>query len=99
MALEPPSRKGRISHLSGELALRFPRRRGWMGARFRLPLQRLCGFRSAIGGNALARSAITNGPLMDGLRSGFEVVERYHATLVAEDREDDGFSLHRGASR
>ena len=71
-----------------------------MGGRLRLPLRRLFSFRSAIGGNALTRYAITNGVLMDGLRGGFQVVERHHATLAAEDREDDGsVSLHRGASR
>ncbi len=43
-----------------------------------------------------ARLGFTNCPLMDGLRGGFEVVKRHHASLVAEDGEDN-FSLHRGA--
>ena len=35
----------------------------------------------------------------DKRKHGFEVIERHHASLVAEDLQNDGFSLHRRASR
>ena len=69
-----------------------------MGARLGLPLRRLCGIRSATSGNTLPRHALTNGLRVDGMRDGFEVIERHNATLAAENDEDEGFaSLHREA--
>ena len=47
------------------------------------------------GGGLDARFPFTNGLLMDGLRSGFQIIEHDHASLAAEDRQDDGgVSLH-----
>ena len=69
-----------------------------MGARLGLPLRRLCRIRSATSGNTLPRHALTNGLRVDGMRDGFEVIERHNATLAAENGEDEGFaSLHREA--
>jgi hypothetical protein len=49
----------------------------------------------AEGGWIAARFSFTNSLLMDGLRGGFEVTKHDHAAFVAEDRQDDGLSLHR----
>ena len=50
------------------------------------------------GGVIGARLEFTNGLRVDGVRGGFEVFERGHASLAAEDGKDD-FSLHREVSR
>ncbi len=41
-----------------------------------------------------ARFPITNGLLMDGVRGSFQIIEHDHASLVAEDRQDERISLH-----